>query len=121
MTSSSPSDPDFREAVKLYIDLHDEIDNVQKNLKDVRKRRDDLGNSILQHMRSKDIDECQLPDGGKLVRKLSKRTEALKKDHIVKELRNALGGDDMKVQTVLTNIFSLRSVEQKESLQRKKS
>ena len=114
------SESDFKEAVKLYIDLHDELMQAQKAMKEVRKRKDALGDTILEQMRTRDIDECQLPDGGKLLRKVSKRVESLKKDHIEKELRTALGGDDHKVETVMTNIFSQRAVDTKESLQRTK-
>ena len=88
-------------------------------MRDVKKRKDMLGETILGCMRDKDIDVCQLPDGGKLVRKQAKRVESLKKEHIMKELESALG-DSTKAEAALNNIFSQRAVDVKESLQRTK-
>lgn len=114
---SEDKDAEFREAVKVYIDLHDEIQRAMKELRDVKKRKEALGTTILDFMRDMDIDVCQLPDGGRLVRKQTKRVESLKKTHIMKELSVALG-DDVRAEAVANNIFSQRSVAMKESLQR---
>lgn len=115
--SATKKEEEFRDAVKLYIELHDEIQKATKDMKEVKKRKDGLGETILTCMRDMDIDVCQLADGGKLVRKQSKRVEGLKKDHIIKELRTELG-DEHRAELVLNNIFSQRAVDTKESLQR---
>lgn len=112
-------DHDFREAVKLYIELHDEIQQTTKDMKEIRKRKDALGDTILERMRRQDVEECHLPDGGRLVRKSSKKTESLKKEHIVKEL-HTLGVDNTKAEAVLNNIYSQRSVVVTETLSRTK-
>lgn len=111
------TDEEFRDAVKLYIELHDEIQRQSKELAEVRKRKEALGVQILESMKHRDIDACHLADGGKLVRKEAKRTESLKKEHIIKELLPALG-DEGQVERVVNNIFSQRAVNIKESLQR---
>jgi hypothetical protein len=115
--STAAKEDEFKDAVKLYIDLHDEIQKATKDMKEVKKRKDALGETILTRMRDMDIDVCQLTDGGKLIRKQSKRVEGLKKDHIIKELRTELG-DESRAELVLNNIFSQRAVDTKESLQR---
>ena len=114
------TDDDFRAAVTLYIELADEIERTAKEMREVKKRKDALGDTILERMRKQDIDECQLGGGGKLVRKSTKRVESLKKDHILKELCAALGGDEQRAESVLNNINSQRTVDMKESLQRTK-
>ena len=120
MAAPTVTDDDFRAAVTLYIELGDEIERTSKEMREVKKRKDALGNTILERMRAQDIDVCQLGDGGKLVRKSTKRVESLKKDHILKELCAALGGDEQRAENVLNNINSQRAVDVKESLQRTK-
>lgn len=115
-----PRENEFREAVKLYIELHDEIQKASKDLKEVRKRKDALGETILECMRKQDVEECHLPDGGRLVRKSAKKTEPLKKEHIIKELQTTMGCDEQRAQVIINNIMSQRSVDMKESLQRTK-
>lgn len=118
---SSAENVDFRQAVKLYIELHDEIQQAARDMKEVRKRKDALGETILECMRKQDIEECHLPDdGGRLVRKSSKRTESLKKEHILKELTDGLGIDATKAEETLNNIFSQRNMVVKETLSRVK-
>jgi hypothetical protein len=113
-------DEKFREAVTLYVELNDEITQTMKELREVKKRKDALGNTILECMRTRDVDECQLPDGGRLVRKASKRTETLKKEHILDELKTTLGVDESKAEAVLNNIYSKRGLVIKETLSRTK-
>lgn len=115
--NSGDKDEEFRGAVKLYIELHDEIQRAMKELREVKKRKEALGSTIMDFMRDMEIDVCQLPDGGRLVRKQTKRVESLKKGHILTELTVALG-DEVRAEAVVNNIFSQRAVAVKESLQR---
>lgn len=114
---SETRDEEFREAVKAYIELHDEIQKTMKELREVKQRKEALGSTILDCMRDMDIDVCQLPDGGRLVRKQTKRVESLKKQHILKELASALG-DEVRAESVVNNIFSQRAVAVSETLSR---
>lgn len=107
----------FREAVKEYIAVHDQLLEAGKQLKDVRKKKAELADVILEFMRNNDIDECALQDG-KLVRKESKRMEGLKKEHILGELKKVL--DESKAEDMLLNIFNKREVTTKDSLSRSK-
>lgn len=110
-------DDHFKELVRTYILLHDEITASSKTLRDLRRKKDDIGDNILVTMRNAGIDECALQDG-KLTRHTSRRVASLSKDHIKDELRNALGGDETKVADVMTNMYNKRAVEVKESLKR---
>lgn len=108
-------DPEFRDAVKAYIDMHDQIAEAGKRLRDIRKKKRELSEVIVEYMRKNDIDGINVKDG-KLVRKQSKRLEPLKKEHILGELSKAVG--EAKAEDMLVNIFSLRAVTNKDTLRR---
>lgn len=112
---------DFKHCVKTYVELHDEIASSSKHLSELRKKKEAIGELIMEFMKHKGIDECELQDnGGKLVRKESKRTETLKKEHILQELMPLLNQDNTRAETVLNNIYNKRNVEISERLTRTK-
>ena len=102
--------------MRTYIELHDELTASSKVIRDLRKKKDDLGKAILDFMRNNKIDESQVADG-KLCRKTSKRTEALKKEYIINSLKAALGSED-KVEAVMTQMNAHRNTVEAESLRR---
>lgn len=119
MASTDPHEDsagEFKEAVKAYIELHDEITASSKQLRELKQQKDAVGEIILKWMRSNSVDECELPDG-KLVRKTSKRTQTLKKEFVLEELKN-LTGDEARAEASMLNIFSRREVVEKEVLTR---
>lgn len=118
--SSERVDDEFRAAVKSYVDLHDQLQATAKTQRELRKQKIELSDAILQYMQKNDIDGCQLSDGGKLVRKQSRRMEALKKEHIMDELKKVVQ-DQSQCENVLVNIFSKRIVDTKEALKRTKT
>jgi len=73
------------------------------------------GDTILGIMRHKDLDECQLPNGGRIIRKTSKRTSTLKPEMILDEFKTVLK-DDAKAELSLQNIQSKREVVEKETI-----
>jgi hypothetical protein len=112
---------EFRNCVKAYVDLHDEIAAGSKHLSEMKKRKDAVGQLIVDFMKSKNIDECELQDnGGKLVRRESSRTGTLKKEHILQELMQLTGQDSGRAQESLENIYKMRPVEKKDTLSRTK-
>lgn len=108
---------DFRSIVKAYIDLTDEISRYQKQIKEIRKKKDAVGEVVMQYMRDRQVDECELRDG-KLIRKKSKRTEGLKKEHIMAQLLKLTGGDESVASEHLNAINSLRNIKETEILSR---
>jgi hypothetical protein len=110
---------EFRNCVKSYVELHDEIATAAKHLSELRKKKDALGELVMGFMKNRAIDECELPEsGGKLVRKQSKTTETLKKDHILQELMTLV--DESKAKASLETIYGKRQVVAKEVLTRTK-
>lgn len=108
-------DPEFKEAVKAYIDMHDQLTDANKRLRDVKKKKAELSEVIVEYMRKNDIDGVNVRDG-KLVRKQTKRLEPLKKEHILSELCKTM--PETQAEDVLVNIFSKRAVTNKDQLRR---
>lgn len=86
-------------------------------MRELRKQKEALSNTILGFMKSNEIDECALNDG-KLIRKTTKRVETLKKDHIMEALKKSLGEDES--EKCLVEMYSSRAVEEVDSLRRTK-
>ena len=110
------SESSFKDAVRGYIELYDELMRSQKTLRDLRKKKEELGASILDFMKRNNIDEFQVADG-KLQRRNSKRTEMLKKDYIIGTLRKMIG-DESKVEEIISQMNSNRNVTEVEALRR---
>ena len=109
---------EFRDTVKSFIELHDELAESARAMSALRKRKEQLSQRIIEFMKSNEIDECALADG-KLVRKTTKKVETLKKEHILDALKKRLG-DDVAAERTLVDIYAARAVESSDSLTRTK-
>lgn len=105
----------FRNTVKMFVELHDELNASAKHMRELRRKREQLSEAILEFMQSHDVDECALQDG-KLMRKQSKRTGPLNKEHILKQLN--LMFESEKAVKAVENIFSKRELIEKPCLLR---
>lgn len=104
---------DFKTIATEYADITKRITALNKDVKVLKDQKDEIGLSILSFMQTNNIDECELPGGGKIARKVSKRTEGLKPELVLDELKAQLG-DDAKAELCLQNINSKRTVTEKE-------
>lgn len=112
---------EFRNCVRMYVEYHDQIAAASKHQNEMKKKKDAVGKLIVEFMKSKNIDECELQDsGGKLVRRESKRTEPLKKEHILQELLPLVSQDASRADAVLELMMQKRAVETKDVLTRTK-
>lgn len=111
---------EFRNCVRTYVELNDEISASSKHLSEIRKRKEAIGELILGFMKHNNIDACELQTGGKLVRKESKRTSPLNKELILAELMQLAGQDSTRAQSSLQNLYDKRSVTVTETLTRTK-
>jgi ribosomal protein L20A (L18A) len=109
---------EFRDTVKNFIELHDELAESARAMSALRKRKEQLSQKIIEFMRSNEIDECALADG-KLIRKTTKKVETLKKEHILDALKKRLG-DEVAAERPLVDIYAARAVESSDSLRRTK-
>lgn len=105
---------DFRTIASEYATISTEITRLNKASKDLKVQKDTIGDSLLEYLKTKEIDEVQLPTGGKIVRKTSKRTSPLKKEYIMEELQSIFGGDTAKAEASMQNIQSKREVVEKD-------
>lgn len=106
----------FKDAVKTFVMLHDDLMERQKQFRDLRRKKDELGNAILSFMKNNGIDEFQVGDG-KLMRKASKRTEGVRREHIFNTLKATLN-DEARAEACVTQIYQHRESKETEILRR---
>ena len=102
------------EAKERYAALWQECVAVSKKTRELRKQRRAAADTILTWMRSRDLDEYELPDG-KLIRQTPKRTQNIHKGFIYGEIKR-ITGDDARAEAGVLNILSMCDVVEKETL-----
>lgn len=108
----------FVKHVKEYILLDDQIKEAMKDIKVIKDRKLEIGNTILSMMKSEGIDCCNLDESGsKLVVKKSKSTSSLKPSLIEQELMSVIDDKD-KVDNFMETLNSKREVKEKDMLSR---
>lgn len=83
----------FRECVKEYVDITNQIAEASKSIKAVRQKKDELG-TIIQEFMTKNNYEVAASGGVQLILKQSTKMPGLKEDNIMTVLREMYGGDD---------------------------
>lgn len=104
--------------IKEYIKLDDHISEANKNLKEYRTKRTDLGKAIQEHMIKHSVKQIDLKHNGTL--NLSKRKPAKKitKKEIMSVLIDML--DESKASEVLDELYNEEHIEEVTKLERKK-
>ena len=106
---------DFKVIATEYAAKCKEITELNRAVKELKNKKDEIGETLLSVMRTSGIDECQLPTGEKIIRKTSKRSSTLKPEMILNEFKEILG-DDAKAEAALQNLQSKREVTEKETI-----
>ena len=83
----------FRECVKEYVDITNQISQASQSIKAVRRKKDELG-AIIHEFMSKNNYEIASAGDVKLMLKQSTKMPGLKEDNIMTVLRDMYGGDD---------------------------
>ena len=83
----------FRECVKEYVDITNQIAEASKGLKAVRQKKDELGTIIHEFMTKNNYEVASAGDV-KLMLKQSTKMPGLKEDNIMTVLREMIGSDD---------------------------
>jgi len=83
----------FRECVKEYVDITNQISQASQSIKAVRRKKDELG-AIIHEFMSKNNYEVAASGDVKLILKQSTKMPGLKEDNIMTVLRDMYGGDD---------------------------
>jgi predicted transcriptional regulator len=104
---------DFKTIASEFQAVSQEITNINRQAKELKNQKEQMAAAILAYLKSNAIDEVNLPEGARIVRKISKRSGTLKKDMILDEFKSILG-DDAKAEHHLQNLYSRREVVEKE-------
>lgn len=83
----------FRECVKEYVDITNQIAEASKSIKAVRQKKDELG-TIIHEFMSKNNYEIAASGDVKLMLKQSTKMPGLKEDTVMTVLREIYGGDE---------------------------
>jgi len=83
----------FRECVKEYVDITNQIAEASKSIKAVRQKKEELGEIIHEFM-SKNNYEVAASGDVKLILKQSTKMPGLKEETVMNALRDMYGSDD---------------------------
>jgi hypothetical protein len=113
------SETEFKETVKTFVELEQELEKGSKTMSGLRKKRGEMMGNILAFMKHHDIEQINLGEMH-IKRTVTKTVEALKKESLVGELEKALG-DPAQAQAVADSVFGNRQVTEKEVLKKAKA
>jgi hypothetical protein len=101
--------------IKEYLELDDEINKINKDLKEMKLGKKEIEMKILEYMKKTKTDQIKLGKGKlKLVK--SKTYEVLKKDYIVSQLSEKL--DKSKAEDIAEQLIKNRKTNEVMKIQR---
>ena len=103
----------FKESVREYVDIHKQLADATKSLAQVRRKKQELGDLIVNFMEKNNY-EVATSSGAKLFRRESKRKEGLKEDMIFNAVKELFG--EPEANKVMDSISSKRETTTKTSL-----
>jgi hypothetical protein len=93
----------LKAAISEYTKVHTQIASAMKELGVVKRQKAELGEVILSFLEQNNVNQIHDREGNvDLIRKESTRTEGIKKDYILKALRDA-GVDAEKIMIEIDN------------------
>lgn len=104
--------------VKEWIEIDNELKELQKAAKERRQRKKELTEQLVNIMKSNEID-CFDVNGGKLIYSKNKVKSALSKKHLLKALSMFYKDDPTQVTEVTNFILNSRDEKIKETIRRK--
>lgn len=108
---------EFKIAVRNYVTLMDELNEIQNGLKEKKQRVKKLGEFILEFMKTNEKEICNLGDSGTLERKRRKKKQTLNKT-VIENLLNEFFNDKEKASESTRYIFDNQQVTETEILHR---
>ena len=106
--------------IKEWVQLDIEMKKYQKLIREMRKRKNDLTNGLLDTMKRNDIDVVDIKDG-KLIYSQYKVKAPLSKKHLVNSLSQLFQNEPEKIELVTNHIMDTREVKIKENIRRKEN
>jgi hypothetical protein len=112
------SNKELLENVKTWLDIDNQIRTLQKEIRDRRKLKKSLTQSLVGIMKIQDIDALNVPDG-QLVYNKTKTKSALSKKHLMTSLASYFKDDRRLADEVTKFIMDSRQEKEKENIKRK--
>jgi hypothetical protein len=104
--------------VKEWIEIDNELKELQKAAKERRQRKKELTEQLVNVMKTNEID-CFDINGGKLIYSKNKVRTALSKKHLLKALTMFYKNDPLQVTEVTNFILNSRDEKIRETIRRK--
>tara|TARA_B100001287_G_C22632496_1_gene505900 strand:- start:1014 stop:1367 length:354 start_codon:yes stop_codon:yes gene_type:complete len=106
------------ENVKTWLDIDNQIRALQKEIRDRRKLKKELTQSLVGIMKTQDIDALNVPDG-QLIYNKTKTKAPLSKKHLLVSLTQFFKNDQRMVDELSKYIMETRQEKEKENIKRK--
>ena len=106
------------ENVKTWLNIDNEIRTLQKEIKNRRKLKKELTNSLVGVMKNNDIEQLNVPDG-QLIYTKNKTKAPLSKKHLLASLSTYFKNDPRIVNELTLFIMDSRKEKEKENIRRK--
>ena len=104
--------------VKTWLDIDNQIRTLQKEIRDRRKLKKELTQSLVGIMKTQDIDALNVPDG-QLIYNKTKTKAPLSKKHLLTSLAQYFKNDQRMVDELSKYIMESRQEKEKENIKRK--
>ena len=106
------------ENVKTWLSIDDQIRALQKEIRDRRKLKKEVTESLVGIMKTQDIDALNVPDG-QLIYNKTKTKAPLSKKHLLISLSQYFKNDQRLVEELSKYIMESRQEKEKENIKRK--
>ena len=106
------------ENVKTWLDIDNQIRALQKQIKERRKLKKDLTASLVQIMKTNEIEQLNIPDGQLIYTKRTTKAP-LSKKHLLTSLSTYFKQDPRIVEELGKFIMNSRKDKQKQNIKRK--
>jgi|TARA_Y100000389_G_scaffold162595_1_gene165448 hypothetical protein len=112
------SNQELLKNVKTWLDIDNQIRTLQKEIRDRRKLKKELTQSLVGIMKTQDIDALNVPDG-QLIYNKTKSKSALSKKHLITSLAQYFKNDKRLADELTKFIMDSREEKEKENIKRK--
>ena len=112
------SNQELLKNVKTWLDIDNQIRTLQKEIRDRRKQKKELTQSLVGIMKTQDIDALNVPDG-QLIYNKTKSKSALSKKHLITSLAQYFKNDKRLADELTKFIMDSREEKEKENIKRK--
>jgi hypothetical protein len=110
-TTRHSSIDEFKQSVREWLLIEDDLSNMQKVIREKRKRMQNLSEFISIYMKQNDKEICDVGNDQALVLKTRRSTGSLKKEYIIKVLGEFLPNDDI-IKEYTERMYSMRPIKE---------